>query len=216
MATKFDMSWDEVKSGSNSQVNYMRLESGSAGNLVRIVSNPSEVDVHWEVDKNGARHKFVCGGSKCILCEHGSNVQTRYQMLIIDKSNWNREHGYNADGPQVKVLDVGRSVVKAIKNYASDPDYGNPMMYDIKIKKEGTGKDTRYSVVPSPKKTELTDIEKKAVEEAPTIKDINKIRTTDEILNMNLLLLQDIAGDDDEEAPSSSNSGSEDSDWDNF
>ena len=44
MATKFDMSWDEVKSGSNSQVNYMRLESGNAGNLVRIVSNPSEVD----------------------------------------------------------------------------------------------------------------------------------------------------------------------------
>ena len=63
---------------------------------------------------------------------------------------------------------------------------------------------------------ELTDIEKKAVEEAPTIKDINKIRTTDEILNMNLLLLQDIAGDDDEEASSSNNSGSEDSDWDNF
>ena len=160
MATQFDMTWDSIKDNSSSNVAYMKLETGSKGNRVRIVSNPSEIDVHWEKDVNGGNHRIVCAGSKCLFCERGEKPQTRYQMLVLDKNSWNPEKGYGSDGAQVKVLEVGRSVITAIKQFALDPDYGNPTTYDLKIKKEGSGRDTRYSVSPSPKKSELTDEEK--------------------------------------------------------
>lgn len=221
MATQFDMTWDSIKDTNRSNVAYMKLETGSKGNRVRIVSNPSEVDEHWEKDVNGGNHRIVCSGAKCLFCERGEKPITRYQMLVLDKNNWTPDNGYGADGAQVKVLTVGRSVITAIKQFALDPDYGNPTKYDIKIKKEGSGRDTRYSVSPSPKKSELTDEEKTAVENAPSLKDINKIPSNDEILAMNLASLQDMADDDDnDEEDTSKAKGSEDSDeddgWDNF
>lgn len=219
MATQFDMTWDSIKDNNGSNVAYMKLETGSKGNRVRIVSNPSEIDVHWEKDVNGGNHRIVCAGSKCLFCEHGEKPQTRYQMLVLDKNNWNPENGYGSDGAQVKVLEVGRSVITAIKQFALDPDYGNPTNYDLKIKKEGSGRDTRYSVSPSPKKSELTSEEKEAVENAPSLKEINKINTNEELLAMNLASLQDMADDDEDEAPKKNGKGSEDDDedgWDNF
>lgn len=219
MATQFDMTWDSIKDNNGSNVAYMKLETGSKGNRVRIVSNPSEIDVHWEKDVNGGNHRIVCAGSKCLFCERGEKPQTRYQMLVLDKNNWNPEKGYGSDGAQVKVLEVGRSVITAIKQFALDPDYGNPTTYDLKIKKEGSGRDTRYSVSPSPKKSELTDEENEAVENAPSLKEINKINTNEELLAMNLASLQDMADDDEDEAPKKNGKGSEDDDedgWDNF
>ena len=219
MATQFDMTWDSIKDNNGSNVAYMKLETGSKGNRVRIVSNPSEIDVHWEKDVNGGNHRIVCAGSKCLFCERGEKPQTRYQMLVLDKNNWNPEKGYGSDGAQVKVLEVGRSVITAIKQFALDPDYGNPTTYDLKIKKEGSGRDTRYSVSPSPKKSELTDEEKEAVENAPSLKEINKVNTNEELLAMNLASLQDMADDDEDEAPKKNSKGSEDDDedgWDNF
>ena len=82
----------------------------------------------------------------------------------------------------VKVLECGKQIVKAIKGYAVDPDYGDPTAYDIKIKKEGIGRDTRYTVVAVPNKTPLTEEEKEMVEGSPTIADLNKIRTEDDII----------------------------------
>lgn len=54
-------------------------------------------------------------------------------------------------------------VFQQIFNLATDPEYGNPQMYDIKVKREGEGMDTTYNVIPSPKKKELTDEEQAMV-----------------------------------------------------
>lgn len=226
MATSFDMSWDEVKSGS-SNVNFLTLESGKVGNRVRIVSKPSQIDVHWEPSyEDGKRknNKINCLGSKCILCEHGSKVQHRYQILVIDKTHWSKETGYDSEGPQVKILETGISVMKSIKEFAVEPEYGDPTKYDLIIKKEGTGKDTHYAVVPVPSKSELTDEEKEAVANAPTLQSLNKMHTEKEILDLNLDILSDVGTDTDADANESSETteekpkskGTEDEDWNNF
>ncbi len=218
--TSFDMTWDDVKTG-NRNVNFLTRESGKAGNLMRIVSKPSVIEVHWEdsyEDGTKKAHKINCLGAKCVLCEHGSKPRHRYQLLVIDKSNWSREDGYGSDGPQVKVLETGISVMKQIKTYATDPEYGDPTTYDIKIKKEGSGKETRYAVVPSPKTIPLTEEEKDAVENSPTLKDLNKMLTESEIVALNLNILSDMTADDVEgsESESDSDTKDEDGEWDNF
>jgi hypothetical protein len=106
--------------------------------------------------------------------------------------------------------------MKQIKTYATDPEYGDPTTYDIKIKKEGSGKETRYAVVPSPKTIPLTDEEKEAVENSPTLKDLNKMLTESEIVALNLNILSDMTADDVEGSESDSDTKEEDGEWDNF
>lgn len=43
-------------------------------------------------------------------------------------------------------------VKKSLEELVTNEDWGDPMGYDIKIKKEGAGKDTIYSVIPVPHK----------------------------------------------------------------
>lgn len=55
------------------------------------------------------------------------------------------------------------SIRKALENYALNEDWGDLTSYDIKIKKEGSGKDTAYTVIPIPPKP-VSDKIKKATE----------------------------------------------------
>ena len=45
-----------------------------------------------------------------------------------------------------------QSIIKAIKAYAANPDWGNPFSYDLTIGKSGEGLKTKYTVQASPKK----------------------------------------------------------------
>lgn len=54
------------------------------------------------------------------------------------------------------VLEITQnSILKALTNYAADEDWGDFTKYDFKLKKEGSGKETKYSLTPLPHK-ELT------------------------------------------------------------
>jgi len=212
MSTKFDMSWDEIKSSDN-KVEYLNLKDGE--NRMRIVSNPSAIDVHWEKDTEGNNKRVICSGnSDCILCEHGSKVTSRFQLLAIDKSNWDgKTKSYRGD-IGVKIVEVGKSVVNQIKTLAQDSEYGDPRNYDIRITKTGSGRDTRYTVIGSPTKSHLTDEEKAAVENAPKIAEVNKILDREEIMKLNLNILKNV--DADFEGTSSTSDSNSDEDWDNF
>ena len=65
----------------------------------------------------------------------------------------------------------------------------NPLEYDIKIQKEGIGRETRYSVTASPHKRPLSDREKLLIDQLPDIQDINKELTKEQILNLGLVAL---------------------------
>ena len=53
----------------------------------------------------------------------------------------------------VKILELTQqSIIKAIKAYAANPDWGNPFSYDLTIGKSGEGLKTKYTVQASPKK----------------------------------------------------------------
>ena len=77
--------------------------------------------------------------------------------------------------------------MKDIQTLAMDADFGSPTLYDIKIQKEGTGKETRYAVTASPNKNPMSPREQALINELPDIKDINKELTREQILNLNLI-----------------------------
>ena len=185
MANNFDMTWNDVKTNDGNGAEYLTLVSGKMGNRIRVVGNPAQVDIHWMRDAEGNIKRIVCAGSKCVFCEHGEKVNHRYQVLVLDKSEWDSEDGYKGD-IKVKILEVGAQIIKQIKSYVMDADYGDPKKYDFVITKEGSGRDTKYSVIAKPNKSDFTEEEKEAISNAPSLKDINKILSTDEISNLNI------------------------------
>ena len=203
--SKFDMDWGSVKeSGTGGNVDFIKLQNGV--NPMRIVGKPSLIDIHWEEGVDGSKKKVICPGPGCPICKAGNSPQSRYQIQVIDR----------VDG-KVKVLEGGPTIFNAIKAYAMDPEYGDPTRYDIRIKKEGTGRETKYTVVPSPNKTGLTDAERAAVDSSKTLAEINKAKTIDEILQLGLKCLMDSVSDLEMNFPDEMPSGDISNDaWDNL
>ena len=197
LANEYDMSWEDV--GVTTSAQFFKIESGRQGNRVRIVSKPAKLLTHWEQDVENRNKKIICPGSECPLCKAGAKPSVRYAVLVLDKCKWSPQDGYGDEGPKVKLMEVGITVVRAIREYATSSLYGDPTKYDLIIKKEGTGRETKYSVVPDPNKSDLTPEEREVVESMPTIHDIQPENTPEEIMNMNLLTLgatpSDLASD---------------------
>jgi hypothetical protein len=60
---------------------------------------------------------------------------------------------WDYDKKDLYVFEVTQnSLIKSLEGIITDEDWGDMTGYDIKIKKEGSGKDTRYSVQPIPHK----------------------------------------------------------------
>jgi hypothetical protein len=54
---------------------------------------------------------------------------------------------------RVMVLEVTQTTIqKSIETFSKDGDYGDPVGYDIVVKKSGEGMDTEYQVMPKPPK----------------------------------------------------------------
>lgn len=57
------------------------------------------------------------------------------------------------------VMEITQNTIKkSLEEYALNEDWGDLTQYDIKIKKEGTGKETKYTVIPIPPKPMAQEI----------------------------------------------------------
>lgn len=85
---------------------------------------------------------------------------------------------------KVKPYFMPDKVYKDILSLQMDEDYAFdevPMPYNINIQAENAGKmEVKYSVIPSPKRIDLTVEQLKAIEEAPTVEEVQaKVREND-------------------------------------
>lgn len=186
-----ELDWGNVKvGGDGTGTPFIKLQPGL--NQVRVVGRPFQVDIHWEKGLDGQNKKVICPNVGCPVCKAGHVPMARYQVIVIDR----------VDG-KVKILEGGPRIFAAIKDYAMDPEYGDPSKYDLKVKKEGQGRETKYTVLASPNKSNLTADEQAAVDNSKTLTDINKPKTIDEILQMGLEILAGSVADLDNDTPSS-------------
>ncbi|AEO93636.1 single strand DNA binding protein [Bacillus phage G] len=172
-----ELDWGSVRAGGSGEgTPFIKLQPGV--NQVRVVGKPYLVDIHWEKGLDGQNKKVVCPGAGCPVCKAGHVPMARYQVLVIDRTD-----------NKVKILEGGPRIFSAIKDYAMDPDYGDPSKYDLKIKKEGSGRETKYTVLASPNKGNLTPEESDLVDNSKSLTDINKPKSIDEIYQMGLEVL---------------------------
>lgn len=71
-------------------------------------------------------------------------------------------YNYHENAQQICTIKQ-RSIMEAISQYLQSEDYGDPLGYDISIKRTGKGFDTKYSVIAHPPKPFALQIEKKPV-----------------------------------------------------
>lgn len=115
---------------------YMKLKDGD--NRFRILSRPI---IGWEdwIDKKPVRYPMSEKPTK----PHDPTKPIKHFWAMVV---------WNCTEEKVQILEITQSTIQgAIQNLSKDEDWGNPMEYDIKVKRTGDGMETKYTVNPAPK-----------------------------------------------------------------
>jgi len=81
---------------------------------------------------------------------------------------------YSYENKRVQILELTqKSIMNAIKSYLDEPDWGDPVGYDLVVTRSGAGFDTEYQTIANPhtKFTEKIDISKIKLEAMFTNED---------------------------------------------
>lgn len=122
-------------------------------NRLRIVSQPIAGWIDW-IDNKPMRYPPEDKPAKPFNAE--KPIRAFWDLYVWD---------YAREG--LFILEITQmSVLKALMKVAKDEDWGDFTKYDIKIAKEGNGKETRYSLTPLPHKPLSAKIEE-AMKKSP-------------------------------------------------
>jgi len=108
----------------------------------------------------GAYYKFEPGKTSKVRIasepvvfnsEYEGNISTKYAWIVWDH-----------DEEAAKVLQLPVTGFRMVQDLATNEDWGDPTTYDIKIKRDGTGRDTKYSIQPVPNSKPLSEEAQKA------------------------------------------------------
>jgi hypothetical protein len=102
--------------------------------------------------------------------DYQGKVSTRYGWVI-----------YNLSADMAQIFTQSATFFKQIAAYDSDEDYGDIKGYNIKVTRQGEGTDTKYNIVPSPKKSELT---KEQLDEVAKIDIVKAISAAPSVHNV--------------------------------
>lgn len=142
-----EVEWGTV--GEERVSDFIVLKEGD--NKVRVLTNPTQFASHWVVLDDGSKRKVVCATEGCPVCKRGQDgdkPQARWLIKVLS-----REDGV------VKLLEIGPQVLRGIKDLANSEDWGNPVEYDINIRRGKPNTKPLYSVVPG-RRAPLTGDEK--------------------------------------------------------
>jgi len=117
--------------------------------------------LYLKIEPNSsARVRFI-GMPIAFQEEFSGKVSDRWAAVVIEKTIGPDNKPQRA----VKGFKFGVMIFKAIQTLWRNEDWGNPEEYDVTITRTGSDKETKYSVVPSPKKP-ISDEERTLVTEA--------------------------------------------------
>ncbi len=122
---------------------FMKLKNGQ--NKFRILSPATCGYVVFDPLKKPHRRLEEEGAfSEQELNELGTEDKCKHFMYFLV---WNYQEG------KVQVLELTQqSLKKPLLDYIENEEYGNPLNYDVSIKKEGESLTTQYSLIASPPK----------------------------------------------------------------
>lgn len=152
---------DEIDTGGR----YLSFRRGDKGRIiqVRLVSPPRYVNQHWILGDDGRQTPIKCKGADCPYC--GDKVPPKEKLEKVARWGWiviDRENG------NPKVFTGPTLIARKVKELVEDSEWGDPFLYDLKIKRTEEPGVAYYQVTPVPtgKGNSITKEEKEAVEKA--------------------------------------------------
>ena len=173
--------YNEAKAKQGLAAGFVRLQSAPADNRLRLVTFTNDDTGHEELYVQYRSHflsdvSVAClksfGEKSCPVCDYANELRKRQMGTIAKKMAARTRYYFNVlqDG-EIRILEVGTSVWDQIMAFFADEEYGNiadlKNGHDIKIKKEGSGINTEYTVMASPTATPCGKLPDKP-------KDLNK------------------------------------------
>jgi hypothetical protein len=132
---------------------YMLIKEGE--NSIRIVGTPEQRFVHWTRSDTGHMKAVICDfDTKCSHCTNGDKARARFYIPVIDR-----------DDGECKMLVTGPQIYKGIRSYVTNPMWGSPDHYDIKIYRKPRGHNPLYAVLANPILSSLTPEERQKADQ---------------------------------------------------
>jgi hypothetical protein len=134
------------------------FKPGAGKSKVRAISKPIVGWLAWNEDEEGKKTPQRTTDEPDGSDYEKDNKPKKFMTFVVINITDPTE-------PKVQVWEITQqSVIKAIKAYTSNPDWGKPFAYDLNIEKKGEGLTTKYTVTPSPKKPLSKELVKLAME----------------------------------------------------
>ena len=83
------------------------------------------------------------------------------EVTVSDRYAW---VVWDYEEERCRIFNVGKMIFNAVADLASDDDWGDPMTYDIKVERAGSGLETRYTVLPGAKSDPTDEMTEKSLE----------------------------------------------------
>lgn len=131
-------------SGNGKYINPSKIEQGKELR-VRFIGPGITGYSGWTVDKKPMRFESM-------PAEVPSNIAPDMSGRVSLK-RFMAGMVYDYTSEEFKILELTqRTLIDQLYKYVKDSDYGDPLEYDIKLSREGDGKETKYTLVAAPPK----------------------------------------------------------------
>jgi hypothetical protein len=127
---------------------FMKL--GEGANNIRILSKPLIGKLYW-VSPDGLVREKGKGqkGDKPFRIEYSQKLPK--EVLEFQTKEFWAMKVYDYKDEAIKILEITQaSILRSLYEFVNDPKWGDLRKYDVNIKREGSGMDTKYFVMPSP------------------------------------------------------------------
>lgn len=112
---------------------YLRVKGGESADIHILTEVPFKMVCH-----GFGKERLTCAGKECRMCAEGETPKTRWIINVFDRKD-------NA----VKIYEFGPSIARQVKAIAEMLAEQQQTVHDVdlRIKAEGSGMDTEYTVL---------------------------------------------------------------------
>lgn len=133
---------------------WLKLKHKDQEIRIRIAATPYRELKVWPAEQGGSplgadvTSNLSSGQWMRLMANPDWNVTEIYHFLVIDRAD-----------SSAKIFTTTGGVYGKIRNYATDPEWGNPTTYDIRVKRTEQPGKNYYELTPSPNKSDLMQAE---------------------------------------------------------
>lgn len=131
-------------------------------NIYQTYTPPSDGGGFLKIEPGETVILRIAGEPVIFNNDYQGKTSTRYAWVV-----------YNLNNKSAQIFAQSATFFRQLAAYAKDEDYGDPKNYNIKVTREGSGTETKYTIVPSPKKYALDADQLADVEQVDIIKAIS-------------------------------------------